>query len=65
MNKNSRNFRAFLHRYELRGREATTENSGQGALSYARGYLSLVHMVSAEQEAQIRAKHSWLERRGM
>ncbi len=58
-----RNFRAFLHQYELRGREAMTEKIGQDALSYARGYLSFIHMVSAEQEAQIRARHSWLERR--
>lgn len=60
-----RNFRAFLHQYELRGREAMTEKIGQDALSYARGYLSFIHMVSAEQEAQIKAKHSWLERREM
>ena len=60
-----RKFRAFLHQYELRGREAMTEKIGQDALSYARGYLSFVHMVSAEQEAQIRARYSWLERREM
>jgi len=53
-----RNFRAFLHQYELRGREAMTEKLGQDSLSYARGYLSFVHMVSAEQEAAIKAKHS-------
>ncbi len=58
-----RRFRAFLHQYELRGREAMTEKIGQDSLSYARGYLSFIHMVSAEQEAQICAKHSWLERR--
>ena len=60
-----RRFRAFLHQYETRGREAMTEKLGQDALSYARGYLSFVHMVSAEQEAQIKAKHSWLEWREM
>ncbi len=60
-----RKFRAFLHQYELRGREAMTEKIGQDSLSYARGYLSFIHMVSAEQEAQIKAKHSWLERREM
>lgn len=58
-----RNFRAFLHQYELRGRESMTEKIGQDSFSYARGYLSFVHMVCAEQEAQIKAKHSWLERR--
>lgn len=60
-----RNFRAFLHQYELRGREAMTEKLGQDSLSYARGYLSFIHMVSPQQEAQITAKHSWLERREM
>lgn len=58
-----RRFRAFLHQYELRGREAMTEKLGQDALSYARGYLSFVHMVSPQQEAQIKAKYLWLERR--
>lgn len=60
-----RNFRTFLHQYELRGRESMTEKIGQDSLSYARGYLSFVHMVCAEQEAQIKAKHLWLERREM
>jgi hypothetical protein len=58
-----RNFRAFLHQYELRGREAMTEKLGQDALSYARGYLSFIHMVSPQQEEAISAKHLWLERR--
>lgn len=57
-----RNFRAFLHQYELRGREAMTEKLAQDALSYARGYLSFIHMVSPEQAAAIQQKHPWLER---
>ncbi|MBV9469013.1 MAG: RNA-directed DNA polymerase, partial [Abitibacteriaceae bacterium] len=57
-----RNFRAFLHQYELRGREAMTEQRGQDALSYARGYLSFVHMVSPAQAAALQQKHPWLER---
>ncbi len=56
-----RRFRAFLHRYEKLGREAMTEQLGQDALAYARGYLSFIHMVSPAQEAKIRALHSWLE----
>ncbi|HEX8833150.1 MAG TPA: reverse transcriptase domain-containing protein [Abditibacteriaceae bacterium] len=58
-----RNFRAFLHQYEKQGREAMTEKLGQDSLAYARGYLSFIHMVSTEQEAKIREKHAWLERR--
>lgn len=61
--RDSRNFRAFLHQYELRGREAMTEKLGQDALSYARGYLSFIHMVSPMQAAAIQQKHPWLERR--
>jgi len=60
-----RNFRAFLHQYELRGREAMTEKLGQDALSYARGYLSFIHMVSPLQAAAIQQKHPWLERRAL
>lgn len=56
-----RRFRAFLHRYETLGREAVTEQMGQDALSYARGYLSFIHMVSPTQEAKIKAAHPWIE----
>jgi hypothetical protein len=58
-----RNFRAFLHQYERLGREAMTEKMEQDALSYARGYLSFIHMVSPQQAATIQQKHPWLERR--
>lgn len=58
-----RNFRAFLHQYESLGREAMTEKMRQDSLSYARGYLSFVYMVSPEQAASLQAKHPWLERR--
>jgi retron-type reverse transcriptase len=58
-----RNFRAFLHQYERLGREAMTEKLEQDALSYARGYLSFIHMVSPQQAATIQEKHPWLERR--
>ncbi len=56
-----RKFRAFLHRYETLGCEVLSNQIGQDALSYARGYLSFIHMVNASQAAQIRSAHSWLE----
>jgi RNA-directed DNA polymerase len=56
-----KNFRAFLHHYEKRGREAMTEKIGQDALSYARGYWAFIHMVSPERATQLRAKHTWLK----
>ena len=59
-----RNFRALLHNIQVQGREAVSAKMGQDALAYARGYLSFVHMVSPEQEAKIKAKFPWLERRG-
>lgn len=59
-----RNFRALLHNIQAQGREAVSAKMGQDALAYARGYLSFVHMVSPEQEAKIKAKFPWLERRG-
>lgn len=55
-------FRSFLHHYDQRGREAMTNQIGQDALSYARGYLSFIHMVSPECAAKIRTAHPWLER---
>jgi hypothetical protein len=55
-----RNFRAFLHSYQTRGREAMTERIGKDALAYAQGYLSFIHMVNAEQEAKIRRDFPWI-----
>ena len=60
-----RNFRAFLHQYELRGREAMSEKIGQDSLSYARGYLSFIHMASTTQATTIQQRHPWLERRAV
>jgi hypothetical protein len=51
-----------LHHYETRGREAMTEQLGQDALSYARGYWAFIHMIDPQRAAKIRAEHSWLER---
>lgn len=59
-----RNFRALLHNIQVQGREAVSAKLGQDSLAYARGYLSFVHMVSPQQEAKIREKFPWLERRG-
>lgn len=59
-----RRFRAFLHQYEMLGREAMTQKLGQDAHAYAGGYLSFLHMVSPQQEAKIRAAHPWLEHWG-
>jgi hypothetical protein len=57
-----RRFRAFCHRYETLGRERLSEQFGQDALSYARGYLSYIHMVNREQADKVRAAHPWLLR---
>ena len=56
-------FRAFLHHYEKFGREKMTEKIGRDALSYARGYLSFIHMVRPEHAAKLISAHSWLEKR--
>lgn len=61
--RDMRGFRAFLHNYETQGREAVSEKIGQDALSYARGYLSFIHMVSPQRAAAIEEKHGWLQRR--
>ena len=61
--RDMRRFRAFCHRYQTLGREALTEQIGQDALAYARGYLSFIHMANREQAAKFRAAHPWLEAR--
>ncbi len=61
--RDMRNFRALLHNIQVQGREAVSAKIGQDALAYTRGYLSFVHMVSPEQEAKIKEKFPWLERR--
>ncbi len=58
-----KNFRAFLHHYERFGREAMTEKIGRDALSYARGYVSFIHMVNPDHAAKLVSAHSWLERK--
>ena len=55
-------FRAFLHHYESEGRETMTEKLGRDALSYARGYLSFIHMVNPAHADKLRAAHPWLAR---
>ena len=55
-----RNFRAFLHNYQTRGRDAMSEQLGKDSLSYAQGYLSFIHMVNAAQEAKIRRDFPWI-----
>lgn len=57
-----KNFRAFLHHYERFGREKMTEKIGRDSLSYARGYLSFIHMVRPDHASKIKAAHPWLER---
>jgi retron-type reverse transcriptase len=56
-------FRAFLHHYERFGREAMTEKIGRDSLSYARGYLSFIHMVKPEHAERLQSAHPWLERK--
>ena len=53
-------FRAVLHDIEQNGAEQVSEKMGKSALSYARGYLAFVHMVSPGVAAKLRAKHEWL-----
>jgi len=55
-----RRFRAVLHDIEAHGADAVSEKMGRGALSYARGYLAFIHMVSPQTAAKLRAKHQWL-----
>jgi len=53
-------FRAVLHDIETNGAQAVSEKMGQSAQSYARGYLSFIHMISPEIAAKLREKHVWL-----
>lgn len=53
-------FRAVLHDIEQNGAEVVSDKMGKSALSYARGYLAFVHMVSPDVAAKLRAKHEWL-----
>ena len=55
-----RRFRAILHDYEKRGREAVSEQLGQDALQYARGYLAFIHMVNPQQALKLRQVYPWL-----
>ena len=55
-------FRAFLHRYEKQGRDAMTEQLGRDSLSYARGYLSFIHMVNPAHAEKLRQSHPWLQK---
>ncbi len=55
-----RKFRAFLHQCGTKGADAMSAQIGKDALSYARGYLSFVHMVSPEQARRITAANPWL-----
>lgn len=55
-----RKFRAFLHNYERDGAKVATEKLGKNALSYAKGYLSFIQMVSPDKAAQLKQKHTWL-----
>ena len=57
-----RNFRAFLHHCETEGLPAMSEKLGKSALSYARGYLAFIEMVSPDKAAQLLQKHTWLAR---
>jgi Reverse transcriptase (RNA-dependent DNA polymerase). len=55
-----RRFRAVLHQCDRDGFEAVTAKLGRDARSYARGYLSFVRMVNAEQAEKLAARHPWL-----
>jgi hypothetical protein len=55
-----RRFRAFLHGYETKGREAMTEKIGQDALHYAKGYLAYINMSDPDRAAKLREAHSFL-----
>jgi hypothetical protein len=60
--KDLRKFRAFLHHCETEGLEAVSQRLRRNAQAYAAGYLAFIHMVSPEQEAQIRKAYPWLSR---
>lgn len=57
-----RRFRAFLHHCETEGIPAMSEKLGKNALTYARGYLSFIQMVSPERADQLKTGHPWLVR---
>ncbi len=55
-----RSFRAFLHHCETEGLEAVSQRQARPALSYARGYLAFIQMVSPDKASQLRQVHPWL-----
>ena len=53
-------FRAVLHRYETLGREALSQQMGQDALMYAKGYFSYIKMSAPDRADKLAAAHPWL-----
>lgn len=59
--KDLRNFRSFLHHYEMEGAEAMSAKLGRNAENYAQGYWAFIHMVNPEQAGRLLEKHPWLK----
>lgn len=53
-------FRAFLHNCEIKGIEKVSNEIGKDAVSFARGYLSYINMISPLQANKLLEKNSWL-----
>ncbi|MES2462448.1 MAG: reverse transcriptase family protein [Armatimonadota bacterium] len=58
-----RRFRALLHQCDRDGFEVVTDRLGKDAQSYARGYLSFVHMAQPDIADKLAALHPWLTHR--
>ena len=53
-------FRAFLHNCEIKGIEKVSNEIGKDAVSFAKGYLSYINMISPLQANKILEKNNWL-----
>ena len=53
-------FRAFLHNCEIKGIEKVSNEIGKDAVSFAKGYLSYINMISPLQANKFLEKNNWL-----
>lgn len=53
-------FRAFFHNCKTKGIEKVSNEIGKDAISFARGYLAYVNMISPSEANKFIEKNSWL-----
>ena len=53
-------FRAFLHNCKTKGTEKVSNEIGKDAISFARGFMAYVNMISPSEANKFIEKNSWL-----